>query len=168
MRLPSNVRLVLAGILCFAAAPAHAQWARHQGGECRPVSSAYQASHATTGLGSTNTSPTNTIWLDCRSDDTDRYPDSAVNEVRLYVHDASPTDGFTVRACVSRRDSEAGQCSASYTTSAAFVGGTVITISGDDLDLWKDSIDFSFLQVEIPARFGGNGFSYLKGWVTEH
>ena len=168
MRLLPPVRLVLAAGLCLAAAPAHAQWARHQGGECHPMSPAYQATHATTGLGSTNTNPAATIWLACRSDDTEAYPDSAVNAVRLYVHDASPTDGFTIRACVSRRETEAGQCSAAYTTSAAFVGGTVITILGNGLDLWKDSTDFSYLQVEVPAKAGGNGFSYLKGWVTEH
>ena len=39
---------------------------------------------------------------------------------------------------------------------------------GGDLDLWRHSTDFSYRQVEVPAKFGGNGFSYLKGWVTEH
>ena len=168
MRLLSPVRFVLAAGLCFAATSAHAQWTRHQGGECRPMSGTEQASHAITGLGSTNTNPASTIWLACRSDDTEAHPDSAVNTVRLYVHDASPADGFTIRACVSRRDTEAGQCSTPYTTSAAFLGGTTITISGVDIDLWRHSTDFSYLQVEVPAKFGGNGFSYLKGWVTEH
>jgi hypothetical protein len=144
------------------------QWARHQGGECRAVSGVDRSSHAVTGFGSTNTTGEHSIWLACRSDDTDEYPDSAVNEVRFYVHDASPTDGFVVRACVTYRNTEGGACSGPGTTSAGFLGGATITLSGASLDLWHDTTDFSYLLVEIPAKYGGNGFSYVKGWVTEH
>jgi len=31
----------------------------------------------------------------------------------------------------------------------------------------KASTDFSYLQVDLPPKFGGNGFSYLKGWISE-
>jgi hypothetical protein len=163
----SRNRLVLVAALSCVATTAHAQWARHHGGECRASSGIYRSTHAVTGFGSTNTSPGHTIWLACRSDDTDQYPDSTVNTVRLYVHDASPTDGFTVRACITRRESEGGECSASYTTGTTFVGDAVITISRANLDEWRNTIDFSSLLVEIPAKHGSNSFSYLKGWVTE-
>jgi hypothetical protein len=160
------VRLSIAAFCCGATTVAEAQWTRHQGVECRPSTGTQQASHANTGFGATNISATSRITLACRSDDTSAYPDSAVNEVRLYVRDASPLHGITVQACVTRRNESGSQCSASYGTSTVFVGDAEITIPAAGLALWKDSIDFSYLRVVLPPKYG-NSFSYLKGWVTE-
>jgi hypothetical protein len=168
MRLLAFIGLGLIAALSCGTGTAEAQWARHQGGECRPESAIDPQGHAVTGFGSTNIAADHSIWLACRSDDTEPYPDSAVNEVRIYVRDSSPTDGFTVRACVTYRESNGGTCSNPYTTGTTFVGDSTITISGANLELWRQSIDFSYLLVEVPAKAGSNGFSYVKGWVTEH
>jgi hypothetical protein len=167
MRVSTIVQVAAAGALFCAAAPAQAQWTRHQGIECRPVSVTDQSSHGNTGRGATNLSPTARIRLACRADDSSAFPDHAVTEVQIYVHDGSPTERITVRACVSRRERESGECSAAFATTNAFMGGAVITLSGAALDLWKASTDFSYLQVDLPPKFGGNSFSYLKGWVSE-
>jgi hypothetical protein len=168
MRFLSPARVVLVAVLACWATAADAQWTRHHGSECLPEQFGSIAAFAITAGGSTNTSPDYEVVLMCASDDTDEHPDSTVKEVKVYVYDASPTESVRVEACTVARDSAEMRCSPADTTSPAFVGGTFIRLSAEDLARWMNNgTDFGILRVSLPARVGPTGFSYLKGWVTE-
>jgi hypothetical protein len=158
--------VLVAALACWAST-AHAQWTRHHGSECLPANADEVSDHAITSWGSANTSVDHVVLLACPSDDTDRYPDSTAGEVRVYVYDASPTDTVRARICLAYRTATGGTCSAWRSTAVGAVGGAVITLSGADLDLWKQGTDIGRLEVLLPKREGLTGYSYLKGWVTQ-
>jgi hypothetical protein len=169
MRLLPPLHVVLAAIVTSVAAPAHAQWTRHHGGECIPQLPASLGTFAVTMAGATSADPGWGVDLVCASDDSDEYPDSAVTRVRIYLYDGSPTDKITLSVCTVVRDAPPPfvRCSGTTETTDSFVGATVFTLSGDDLDAWRQGYDFGYLYIWLPAKSGATGFSYVKGWITE-
>lgn len=165
----SSVSLVLAALATCVAAPASAQWVRHHASECVPMIGPSLDDLVIVGAGATNVDDTGwPVELACASDDRDDYEDATVTEVRVYVYDASPTEGIWVAACANFFEpNPTFLCSKHQETSAAFVGPAVITLSGHDLAIWKEDLAFGFVYVTIPVRSGVTGFSYLKGWTTQ-
>ena len=165
MRLLPPAFVVVACMLGIAPR-AEAQWTRHHGGECVTLVGGQLPLLSLSSGGATNIESWG-LALNCPSDDSDVYPDSAVTEIRAYVYDASPTDGVMVRACVYNRGQEAyAACWTDQHTSDSFVGPAVLTLSGDDLSLWQEGYDFGFIEVRLPGRHGDFGFSSLQGWIT--
>jgi hypothetical protein len=169
MRLLPPARVVLVAVVTCVATPAYAQWTRHHGSECVPQVPPSLDRFAVVLGGATNADPAWGMDTVCASDDSDAYPDSAISEVRLYLYDASPTDSIVVQVCVATRDFQGiGLCSTrEHTTTDSFVGPFVMTLSGDDLDLWRQKHDFGYFKIWVPAKVGTAGFSFVKGWITQ-
>jgi hypothetical protein len=153
--------LVLAG----TAGTASAQWSRHHASACAPMSTEVQASYYVSSPGVSNTSTTTPLYLSCPSFDTSEQPDSQLNEVRIYVYDGSNTDGVQAKACIVFRDGTGNACSSTVQTGNAFVGYAVLTLDATALAQW-DTTDFGYLNVQVPARSGALGFSWVKGIVA--
>jgi hypothetical protein len=168
MRLLAPVRVVLAAVVTCLATPAYAQWARHHGSECVKRVGSLDRIAVTMG-GLTNPDPSWGADIACASDDADAFPDSAVSELRVYVYDASETDSISVQVCATLRgDQSGGVCSGARKTTDSFVGPGVLTFSGSELDAWREGYNFGYLYIWLPAKSGPSGFSYIKGWITQH
>jgi hypothetical protein len=166
-RLHSIARQMLtAGLLVVCcAATASAQWTRHHPSRCQPQRIEELEIYAIGGYGATVMGETHPVTLICPVVDTSEQPDSGVNQVRVFVRDSSSTEGFRVRACRSLRDTTGSVCSEPVTTSAEYIGDTVLTLNATHLAVW-DTIDFGYLEVVIP-RYRDYHWSYFKGWISE-
>ncbi len=171
MRIPRTVRsaiqpLAAASLLVMcAAATADAQWTRHHPSRCQPQRFEELEDYGIGGAGATNMRDNHPITLICASPDTSDQPDSGVTRVRVYVWDSNTSEGFRVRACRTLRDTVGSVCSDPVSTTDAFTGEAVLTLTASHLAVW-DPIDFGYLEVVIP-RNPGNVWNYFKGWITE-
>ncbi|HEY8550000.1 MAG TPA: hypothetical protein VIL35_08610 [Vicinamibacterales bacterium] len=161
----ARLAVIAAALVAVSANTVSAQWSRQHASTCLPVDTPAGEFYVASTPGVGNTSANTDLLLTCPSFDTSEQPDSAVQQVSVFVYDGSSTAGVSVRACATARNGTNLSCSDAVQTGAAFTGYATLTLNAQALTEW-DGNGFSYVSVRLPPRVGLLGLSWVKGIVA--
>lgn len=165
LRYGARVAVAVVLLIAAGASAASGQWSRQHASTCLPTDNINGEFYIASAPGVGNTSEDMQLWLTCPSFDTSEQPDSALQQVRVYVYDGSSSDGVQVRACATARDGTNLSCSQPVETGNTFTGYATLTLNAQALSQW-DGNGFSYVLVRLPRRVGILGVSWVKGIVA--